>query len=210
MKKATVVTNTLICVVVVLAIALPVTAWAGGISKFRGDSASASFSRVDASGCVYTDVFVFASQDRIQSPPGPPQAQAGADIYISQYDWCNGLQLVGASGFTALDAGAFQVSKKLDAAALAATINVYDYMSGQSYDVNLDLNWRGAGEIEKGSYHSKFQSGDCKVNSRWSGSFRPATATGTVSDGTTDFTPDPSAYAAIQSAKSGAIEIGCN
>jgi len=210
MKKQMFIT-TAVCAAIVAALVLSVPALAGNIFKFSGLSADAYFSTPDSTGCIFTDVFVFASQGKQQSPPGPPGAQSGANIYISQYDICNNyVQLLGASGFTPLGSGDFQVSKDLGAATLNVTINVYDYVSDTSFDVAVNLDWVGIGDLQKGKSSSQYQSGKCKFHSRWMGSWRFAESTGTISNGVTNFTPDPSVYANLQSVKSGDVTIGCN
>lgn len=59
------------------------TAWAGDTFRFKGRSANAFFSNVDPSGCIFTDVFVFASDDASIShdPPGPPSSFSGSGAF---------------------------------------------------------------------------------------------------------------------------------
>lgn len=200
---------------VVLALAMTAfsqhsSASAGGVFKFRGEGASAIFSSVDTSGCVWTDVYLNADEGISQSPPGRGNASSGVGLFISQYDICANIQLLAADGFASLAEPDFRVFGKLSSATLAATVNVYDYMSNTSFDVYVDLTWTGTGDINRQSSHTHFDSPGCKFNSRFIGSFRPAVATGSVSDGFTNFTPDPSLGYDIYSAKNGEVVIGCN
>ena len=183
---------------------------AGGIFKFRGEGASAIFSSLDGSGCVWTDVYINPNEGIFQSPPGKGSTSSGVYMFISQYDGCTGTQLIAAEGFTSLAAADFQVFGNLSSADLNATVTLFDYVSGTYFDVFVDLTWTGTGEIHRQSSNSHFSSPGCKVHSRFNGSFRPAVATGTVSDGSTNFTPEPSWGYDIYSSKNGEVFIGCN
>lgn len=208
--------KTTIKLLTVLTLALAVfsqhtVASAGGVFKFRGEGASAVFSSVDGSGCIWTDVYVNADEGISQGPPGRGSASSGVVLVISQYDSCAGTQLLAAEGFTSLAAPDFQVFGNLESATLSATVNVFDNVSGTSFDVFVDLSWTGtASFVNRQKSHSHFDFPGCKVNSRFNLSFRPAVATGSVSDGFTNYTPDPSLGYDIYKAKSGEVAIGCN
>ncbi|HLA05801.1 MAG TPA: hypothetical protein VJ022_00030 [Anaerolineales bacterium] len=209
--------KTTIKMLTILALALAVfgqhtTAGAGGggEGKFKGQSADAFFSSIDPSGCIYTGVGVFAGEQVYQNPPGPGSASSWTSLYISQYDYCTDTQLLAADGFASLAPPDFQVSEKLDSAALSATVNVYDYVSDSSFNVLVDLTWRGIGPLSRQKNRSHFHSPGCIINSRFNGTFRPAEASGSVSDGAMNFIPDPSVGAGISSSKSGTVVIGCN
>ena len=183
------------------------TALAGGNFKFRGDSADAYFSDFD--GCVYTDVYVFASDGINQSPPGPGGASSGTSLFIYQYDSCTDTQLLAAEGFASLAGPDFQVAGKLSSAALNATVSMYDYVSGTSFDVDVNLTWTGGSETSRQSSNYHFDSPGCKVNSRFRGTFRSAGVSGSISDGVTNFAQGTGG-GSIASVKSGDLFIGCN
>ena len=78
-------TMTKLLVVLTLTLAsfsLPTTAWAGEVFRFNDQSANTFFS--STSGCIATDVFVFASENTSQNPPGPGNSSSGAGLFISQ------------------------------------------------------------------------------------------------------------------------------
>lgn len=204
--------KTTIKLLAVLALALAAfgqhsTASAGGNFKFRGDTADAFFSTFD--GCVFTDVFVFASDGINQSPPGPGGASSGANLFISQYDVCTDTQLLAAEGFASLAPSDFQVGGKLSSASLSANVGMFDYVSSTPFDVSVNLTWTGNGPTVRQSSSSHFSSPGCKVHSRFRGTFRGAEVSGTVSDGVTNYTPDPTG-GSIASVKAGDLFIGCN
>ena len=207
--------KTTIKLLVILTLALATfsqysAASAGGVFKSRGKGASAIFSSVDASGCVFTDVFVNPNEGFFQAPPGPGGTSSGVLLAISQYDACAGVQLLAAEGFAPLGDPDFQVFGNLESATLNATVNVFDFVTGTSFDVFVSLTWTATGPVNRQSSHSHFDSPGCKVNSRFIGSFRGAVATGSVSDGSTNYTPEPSLGFDIFKAKSGEVVIGCN
>lgn len=186
------------------------TASAGGLYKFRGEGASAIFSSVDGSGCIWTEVYVNPSEGTSQSPPGKGNPSSWVYMFISQYDVCSDTQLLAAEGSTSLAASEFQVFGQLSSATFNATVNVFDYVSSTSFDVYIDLNWTGTGSVIRQSSHSHYNAPGCKFNTRFTGSYRPAVATGSVTDGVTNFTPEPSLGYDIYSAKNGEVYVGCN
>lgn len=182
----------------------------GGTFKFKGQSASAYFSSADPSGCIYTDVSVYASEQISASQPGPGSPSSGTNVSIYQYDACTGTQLLAADGFAPLADADFEVSKKLESAKLNATVNVFDYVSGTSFDVSLDLTWTGTSSLGHQMSHFQYQFAGCHQNLHTNGTFRFAQAIGAVSAGTTEFAPSPAVDASIFSAKSGDVSTGCN
>jgi hypothetical protein len=191
-----------------LALVLPTTAWAADVFKFKGQSADAFFASVDASGCIVTNVFVFASDDAIHNPPGSGNSSSATSLYISQYNSCTNTQLLGASGYATLADPDFQV-QKLDSATLNATVNVFDFVSNTSFNVSISLAWTATGPTSRQNSHFHFQSPGCTVNGQSNGTFRTASASGSVSDGATNFISAPSNGADLSLVKNGNITVGC-
>ena len=207
--------KTMIKLLAVLAIAMATfsqhtTASAGSVFHFKGKGADAFFSTIDSSGCIFTDVFVFASEEIFQNPPGPRSASSGTFLFISQYDTCTNTLLLSADGFTSLGDPDFQATRKLNSATLIATVNVHDGVSDSFFDVFVDLAWTGTGPLNRQNGRFHFHSPGCTQNSHFNSTFRPAEASGSVSDGATNFTPDTSLGAGIFSAKNGDVVVGCN
>lgn len=182
----------------------------GGLGfKFKGPSLVASF--LNISGCISTDVFVIASEAMVQDAPGTPSALSFASATIYQYDTCTNTALLHAYGSTnPLPNSAFQVSKMLDTASLNTTINVFDEISGSSFDVDIDLAWTATGPLNRDRAKSHVKSPGCIMNSNYLGKSRAAQASGTVSDGMVNFASGPSISATISSVRSGNVVIGCN
>lgn len=201
--------TTVVLVMALLALVLPTTAWAGDVFKFKGASADAFFSSVDGAGCVFTDVFLFASDEAVHNPPGSGGASSATSLFIAQYDACAGAQLLAADGFAPLTAVDFQMQNRLEGATLNATVNVYDYVTGNSFTVVINLAWSATGPIGRQNGHYHYQSPGCTTSGHTNGTFRPASATGSISDGTTNFISAPSNSAGLRQVKNGDVTIGC-
>jgi len=184
------------------------TASAGDHFKFSGRNAGAFFQASDG-GCLEMFAGAFANDGKVQSPPGPGSTSSFADVFVEIFDVCNSVSIYSASGFSDLDDRAFQINRTLTSASLNATIPGGDSF-GNPVDISVDLVWIGTGDLSRGTFHSHSKSPGCVINSRFHGTFRPAQASGTVSVGDTNFTPNPTDNAGLGSAKSGDLFIGCN
>lgn len=199
-------------------VVLPTIVWAGFNFKFRGDTADAFFYSEDSSG-IQTYASVWVSDGVVQSPPGRPGTSS--QVYVSIYrvdpnascgpDFCPP-PLLDAFGSASLEDSAFRTIKKLTSASLTATeVYVYDYVSGNSFPVAIDLHWDGTGVLQQESSRFTSKYPGCQIKSSYSGSYRFAEATGSISDGSTEYTQgEPSEYANIYSVKQGDMAIGCN
>ena len=155
--------------------------------SFKGQFAEASFQSVDSSGCIKTVVTVIAQDGRIKQA-GPPEATARGEINLFQIDTCAGRLLLSAFGLLTLTPEQFQIDKHLNAATLSAIIEITDVVSGNAFPVDVSVNWTGSGDI-------------VRLKDPVHGTSRNATASGTVSDGTTNFTPQLAVSADMGSTK---------
>lgn len=157
--------------------------------QFKTSSADAFFSSVDPSGCIETFVWIFAGEQ--SSDPG----QAG--LIMRQYDSCTFTLLMDAYGSSLLADPDFKVAPNLGSATLETTVNVYDYVSGSSFDVFVDFTWTGTGIRNRYTENSQWHDHMCREILHWHGVSRTARASGTVTDGETNFTPAPSVEATL-------------
>ena len=181
----------------------------GGTSNghFKDLGTDAYFYSTDSSGCLVTQVLIFASQHYFQSPPGPGSAGPFVSLNIYQYDECTGTQILYATGGTTTDLN-LQVDKKLRWATLSATVNVYEGVSQSFKDMYVDLTWTATGPRTHQGFHEHRKS-PCHMMWRSSGIFRTAEVSGSVSDGITTFALENTLVAEIFSTKSGNLVIGC-
>jgi hypothetical protein len=191
---------------VLMVLALPARA-AGAQTlhvKFQGQTAQAEFSSTQ--GCLQTVVYVLATDGRVKTDPGGPEAASGAESYIFQSDTCTQTQLLSAYGFAVLAPSEFQIDQQLTAATLTATIKVIDVVSGTSIPVAVSVRWTGFGDTFSQDNRFHLKEPGLKVNFHLDGTFRQATASGTVSDGTTNLTPEPALLSG--NTRLGSIKVG--
>ena len=182
----------------------------GGTSNghFKDLGADAYFVSTDPSGCIVTEVRVFASHHYFQSPPGPGSRKPFVSMDIFQNDICTGTQLFQASGGTTTNID-LQVDKRFSWASLSATVPVFEGVSQTFMDLSLDLAWTAVGPRTQQNHHEHFTSPGCRMMFRSHGTFRAAEASGSVSDGVTNYTPATTFVANIFSSKSGNHFVGC-
>lgn len=77
----------------------------------------------------------------------------------------------------------------LSSVRVRATVPMLDFVSKTAFDVTVDLTWTGTSSLGHQSSPVKVSFQGCHVNLKNNSGFRFAKASGTVSDGTTDFTP---------------------
>jgi hypothetical protein len=185
------------------------SAGGGGAFRFHGESAIASFSSIDESGCIVTNVYLWGSDAIVSSTPGPGSPTSAAYVSIRRDNLCQGTQLLYADGWTELSGADFQVTKKYHSATLNTPFTVYDYVSGNSFEVQVNLNWIADGDLSHEETHIIFRDGSCMMNIHANGLLRSGQVSGTVSDGVTNFIPEPASYAQVGSLESGQVQI-CN
>ena len=204
--------NLLVVLTLVLAtLAQPSNARAGGGLglSFRGPSAIASFYNV--SGCTVTEAFVIASQFKQRDARGPATSLSFASVTVSQFDLCADTLVLYAYGTASpLAPAELQISKKLNTAQLITTVPVFDEISGTNFDVSVDLSWTATGPLSRQQITTHFDTPGCISNSHTQSRSRPAEASGTISDGVTNFSPETSLSTSLESVKSGTVVIGCS
>jgi hypothetical protein len=197
-------------VLIVATFSQSIDASAADVYKFKGYSASAFFFTTDPSGCIVTGGSVFVFEDISHTPPGPGSSSADVLIDLFKEDTCTGTSLMSASNLAPADILNFQVAGNLDSATVLATVPMFDYVSNTAFNLTVDLTWTGTSSLghQSSQYKQNFQG--CHLNLKNNSAFRYAEASGTVSDGTTNFTPLPSTQGSIFLAKGGEISHGCN
>ena len=170
----------------------------GSTTKFRfhGLTVVAVFDSVSPDGCIDT----FANVDGTQSG-----TSSEAFVSIGQFNNCTGETLLFASGATSN--AEFQVSNTLASASLQATIPVSDESGNPLFDVSVNTTWTATGPIMRQNQSVHFHTKGLIDNLHLNAALRDATASGTVSIGTTNFTPEPPTFALIASVNYGEVTI---
>ena len=166
------------------------------IVKFNGQSAVAEFDTV--SGGVETFVLVAGTQ-----PSGASSPQVV--VVVGQFDVTTGTTLLFASGSTST--AMVQFGPNLSSATASATVLLTDSVSGGSFSVAVNVGWTASAPlIHQNNTTVSHTTGFTSVFHSNAG-LRDANASGTVSDGTTNFTPSPSVLAQILRVNSAQITI---
>jgi hypothetical protein len=175
---------------------------------FQGNTALASFSSYDPTGCISTNVYILVSEGRIRSSLDGNSASAGADISISQYDYCASQERISASTYAApLALSDFQVATGLSSASLHTTIGVFDYVTNAPLTVQVALNWMSNSDVSRTLSHFHSGSPSFVVNSHFQGLSRSSIASGTISLGATNLTPSATDAALLTSARNGEVSV---
>jgi hypothetical protein len=155
--------------------------------------------------CIF-GLFVSGTDGNVKVD-GQPDATSEAFVDISQFDSCTGEQLLAASGFTILPPDEFVVDQELNQATLNTTVVMDEFITGETFRVEVSLSWSGTGDIttQRGFFYSK--STGVKVVAFFKGTFREGEASGTVSGMVTDFTPEPSIFAQLAEVTNGEMTI---
>jgi hypothetical protein len=183
---------------------LPSPAHAEGVmTRFKGISASLSFSNVDSTGCIntYVDVSVYESQYRSTEQGASSYSNAYVSVY--RYDSCQYVYFDELYGSITLANGAFDTRGKLQMDRLVTSGVLYDYWTGSEVPVALDLTWTGTGDVTRGSYNSRGSYPNYRYSTHSVGSNRLATVSGTVVVGDTTLSPDASAWASLSDSQTG-------
>ena len=191
---------------------LPASAGAGNVYKFQGKTIHAEFYNSDETGCIYTDAFVSASEQLSQNKPGTGSSTSGIHVYISKWNECTQQSLVSAEAFAPLPETDYNISGSLRKASLKTTVTVTstDPENPVSFDVFIDLAWTGSDVTLHQTSNTQTDYHSCRTNQRYNNTFHYAKATGTVSDGVTNYSPAVSDFATISKEKGGEISIHCD
>ena len=174
--------------------------------NYKGDFVHAEFSSLDGSGDIETDVIVDAASINPARPSGAASYPPVASVFIHRFSRSTGASLfTGAGGDSS---ASLTVSPTLATAHLASGMRVEDFFTGAALNISIALDWTATGPVSGGTFN--FHSGTPQTffyDNHSQGKQRPAQAGGTVTDGATNFTPEPSLNALIQTAVAGSVNL---
>ena len=173
------------------------------VCTVKGNSAFAEFESF--TDCVGTQAFVNVSDQVSHNPPAAANTSLGVFVGISQFDFCAGTSIKDIFGQSS-DA-TFTVNGSLDAATLVASIPVTDFDSGATGTITVNLTFQGFGPISQQVDSNHFRTAGFLLNSHFNGDSRAARASGTLSDGVTNFAASPTVFADLAANKGGTLLI---
>ena len=185
------------------------TASAVNMYNFRGLGTTASFSRVE--GCLRTNVDVFTAEAILQTSPGSGDPYSSVNVFINQHDFCTDpeTQVLAAEGVIDLAEADLETDPKLNWATLNTTMSVTNALTGNLFDISINLTWTASAPVTREHSVLHENTPGCIHVNRFVGTFRAAEASGSVSDSTTNFTPEHSLGALLVSSKSADMSIDC-
>ncbi len=163
------------------------------VTRIHGLAAVSNFGGLSSDGCIDTVIEVHGFQPTQNKQP------SNAFVFISKFDTCTNTSLLDASGST--DTATFQIDKTLISASLSATVPLIDNQTSDPlFNVAVNMVWTTPPDsvIQHQNSTEHFHTKAFMVNSHMNADVRYATASGTVSYGTTNFTPSPSFFALVQ------------
>jgi hypothetical protein len=174
--------------------------------NYRGAFVHAEFSSLDASGDIQTDVIVDAASINPARPSEAALYPPVASVFIHRFSRSTGASLFTGAGGDSM--ASLTVSPTLATAHLASRMLVQDFFTGAALNVSIALDWTATGPVSVGT--SNFHSGTPQTffyDNHSQGKQQSARAGGTVTDGATNFTPESSVNALIQTAVAGSVNL---
>lgn len=197
---------------------------ASAVEKYRvkDGSVGASFYSVEPSGVpgcdnvTYVYVSGYESTAKYHTSPGKPNESEYASTFLTvyQYDSCNYFPSTYIDCFG--NADNLQIDRNLNSATLETTLSTtpdyssycYDYVNyTDTVQMSVNLNWVGVGETARSNSHYNYHFPGLSYHVQSNGVSRDAEASGTVSDGVSNFTPNVSGYASLGRFNSGSVTI---
>src|SRR6266496_320564 len=180
-----------------IAIGLLATTAAGATPtsfRFKGHHAEARFDSVNTDGSIrkVTSVSVIDGKSMGSEISG---SVAVVSVLINASDVSTGNVLYSISGFvTSLSPDQFTFDPQLRSATLKLTVPATECFIGANINLNVDLVWTATSEpqVTRDMFHKIFPDGS-RETIRDFGINRDAVASGTVTDGRENFTPDTGA-----------------
>ena len=178
------------------------------VFRFHGETALANFDSKDATGCIETSVILAGGESITLNRPGTgaPQQMPRMVVEISQFNNCTGFLLLSAVAISSVID--FHLAADLSSATLTASqVATVNEVTGTPFNIDVTMTWAGTGSTTRQATPSHFSAPGLLVNGIVVGFTRAAVATGTITDGTTNFTPTPSSSAMVSNVTSGEITV---
>lgn len=175
---------------------LPTNTQAGTVVahfEVKGPVADAEFFSVDSTGCIFTSVEINPVSQVTRTPPAPQIFQPEVFVNITQFNNCTQTPLFSVTDKFSLTDSNFQVAKKLESATLNTTISTVNLVTQTPVNISINLSWTCTTSITQSNFHDHSSSLTSVENIHISGTICfSATVSGTVSDMSTNFTPENS------------------
>jgi hypothetical protein len=194
--------KTIVKILAVLAVLMvtfrPQTTALADVRRYKLHGAYALFYSTSADGCIQTTLTVELGEETVQY------------IEIQRVDTCLNQPIFEGYGSQVLSKSDLRYFGNLKSARLTTTLHVYDLVSQSSVDLLINLTWTGTGEILVLQHHDNYEPWPgCRVSIQSREEYRDAQVTGTVLEGTTNYTPEPAIDDNLFFTNSKRISHGC-
>lgn len=183
----------------------------GPACTFKGNTSFNDFGTVSTDGCIFTDsqVAFFDSLTR----PGNVATQS-VFVSISKWDSCNGVPLEEVSNFDPNSGastfnGTVQFGSNLSSASVNGTAPMYDQFTGNLlFTTTVNITVKAYGPSSSFSASSHYHAPGFVMNSHFTGTSRPAEASGTFTDQAgNNLAALPSLYSELDNSTGGTVQI---
>lgn len=160
--------------------------------------ADAVFRDFSAGGCVETEVFIFAHS-------GVNDLKPEASVKITRYNYCavdeDMEDLLDATGTVILSKNSLKTDSASHSASLSTTVTLHDSVSGKDIQFPLNVVWSGTSDLMKSNIDFFYQVPGAvfRTKDKFNSASRLAQASGSLSDGFTNYIPGVSEDAEISS-----------
>lgn len=161
------------------------------------DRGIADFTSYDATGYIRTEVAIFAVDAAVFDSLAGKSTEHQLNVDIGVYDEYHGVCLIDAHGMT--NDFQFDLKNNLSSAHLTAKVALLNWW--EPMDVDVDLQWNASDRIQRTAQDSiQHSPGIGTVIRHTSWLFQPCVCFGTVSDGTTNYTPNSETFSGLERA----------
>jgi len=178
-------------------------------STFSGPQAAVHFETDSADGCVHRVTDVILTDARGTDTDYGRFNGAIADVYSGAIDTCRGGIPFSLSGEVVLSPDQFAFDSQLGAATLRATVPTKDATTGGVINIDVNLSWTASSDSAVLKYvQMQVLLDGTRSFTRFFGKQCDAFVSGGLSDGSTNFGPDPNDpfAGALADTKSGSWE----
>lgn len=173
------------------------------VCSFKGNTAFAQFQT--NTDCVSTAANVFVADDVTLNPPNSATGGLVVELAVQSDNFCT-RTFDSASGET--NNATFSLVDPLKSATLTASVPMTDdFDPTQTFTITVSLTWEGYGPISTQIDSSHFRTSGTTFSSHFHATSRNARCSGSITDGMTEYAPNPSIENDIQHTDSGTISI---
>jgi hypothetical protein len=174
--------------------------------RVHGHVATSSFGSTN--GCISTGAIVDITEIERSFSTGSFETVLVAFVILQETNICTSEVLHQISDQHEINRDQFSIATSLSSAALRLDFDAFDYNSNTRIPISVNLQWNATSKPERSIIQEFVTAPQYTTKLVGTSSTAEAVATGTVTDGNTNFTPEPSWEALIISNFRGSLIAG--